>query len=56
MEQLKGFGLDETMIAFVVGLDESIRNGFLSMTTGDLAKLIGRPTTPLAEALAESVR
>jgi NAD(P)H dehydrogenase (quinone) len=55
-EQLKSLGFDETMIAFVVGLDESIRNGFLGMTTGDLAKLIGRPTTPLAEGLAESVK
>ncbi|CAN5253638.1 SDR family oxidoreductase [soil metagenome] len=54
-EQLKGFGLDEGTVGFVVALDGNIRDGLLAVTTGDLARLIGRPTTPLAEGLAEGI-
>jgi len=35
-----------------VALDGNIRDGLLSETSGDLARLIGRATTPLAEGLA----
>jgi NAD(P)H dehydrogenase (quinone) len=52
LEQLKGFGLDEGTAGFVVALDGNIRDGLLAVTTGDLARVIGRPTTPLAEGLA----
>jgi NAD(P)H dehydrogenase (quinone) len=48
---LAGFGLDEGTVGFVVALDGNIRDGLLGVTTGDLARLIGRPTTPLAEGL-----
>lgn len=51
-EQLTGFGLDEGTVGFVVALDGNIRDGLLAETSGDLARLIGRPTTPLAEGLA----
>ncbi len=44
-------GLDEGTAGFVVALEENTRDGLLAETTGDLARLIGRPTTPLAEAL-----
>jgi NAD(P)H dehydrogenase (quinone) len=49
---LAGFGLDEGTVAFLVGLDGNIRDGLLGHTPGDLSRLIGRPTTPLAEGLA----
>jgi NAD(P)H dehydrogenase (quinone) len=49
---LASFGLDEGTIGFVVALDGNIRDGLLAETSGDLARLIGRPTTPLAEGLA----
>ena len=49
---LAGFGLDDGTVGFVVGLDGNIRDGLLGVTTGDLARLIGRPTTPLIEGLA----
>jgi NAD(P)H dehydrogenase (quinone) len=49
---LASFGLDEGTVGFVVALDSNIRDGLLAVTTGDLARLIGRPTTPLAEGLA----
>jgi NAD(P)H dehydrogenase (quinone) len=49
---LGSFGLDESTVNFVVALDGDIRDGLLAETSGDLSRLIGRPTTPLAEGLA----
>jgi NAD(P)H dehydrogenase (quinone) len=49
---LTSFGLDEGTVGFVVALDGNIRDGLLGVTSGDLGRLIGRPTTPLAEGLA----
>ena len=49
---LASYGLDEGTVGFVVALDGNIRDGLLAETSGDLARLIGRPTTPLAEGLA----
>ena len=54
-ELLTSFGLDAGTVGFVVGLDANIRDGLLGETSGDLARLIGRPTTPLAEGLAASL-
>ena len=51
-EMLTGFGLDAGLVGFVVGLDANIRDGLLGATTGDLARLTGKPTTPLAAGLA----
>ncbi|MBF4599663.1 NAD(P)H-binding protein [Frigoribacterium sp. VKM Ac-1396] len=50
-ERLRGAGLDEGTVGFVVALDGNIRDGLLAETSGDLRALIGRPTTPLAEGL-----
>jgi len=50
-DALRGFGLDEGTIGFVVALDGNIRDGLLSETSGDLSRLIGRPTTPLVDGL-----
>ncbi|MET1018199.1 MAG: SDR family oxidoreductase [Leifsonia flava] len=49
---LTGAGLDEGTAGFVVALDQNTRDGLLGETTGDLARLIGRPTTPLLDGLA----
>ncbi|MFI6579245.1 SDR family oxidoreductase [Nocardiopsis sp. NPDC050513] len=48
---LTGAGLDEGTAGFVVALDGNTRDGELAATGGELARLIGRPTTPLAESL-----
>jgi len=48
---LAAAGLDEGTIGFVIALDANIRDGALAETTGDLSRLIGRPTTPLVEGL-----
>lgn len=54
-EILVGAGLPEGFAAILVDVDEAIRRGLLAHTSGDLARLIGRPTTPLAETVAAAV-
>jgi NAD(P)H dehydrogenase (quinone) len=48
-------GLDEGTAGFVTALDGNTRDGLLAGGSGDLARLIGRPTTPLAEGLAAAL-
>jgi NAD(P)H dehydrogenase (quinone) len=48
---LRGAGLDEGTAGFVVALDQGIARGDLADASGDLSRLIGRPTTPLADTL-----
>lgn len=48
---LRDAGLDEGTAGFVAALDAGIKNGALADTDGTLARLIGRPTTPLVEGL-----
>ncbi|MFJ4224283.1 SDR family oxidoreductase [Microbacterium sp. NPDC089695] len=48
---LQAAGLDEGTAGFVVALDAGIAGGALADTDGTLARLIGRPTTPLVEGL-----
>lgn len=44
-------GLDAGTVGFLVSLDGNIRDGLLGEVTGELSRLIGRPTTPLVEGL-----
>jgi len=48
---LQAAGLDAGTAAFVAGIDDAIARGALSQTDGTLARIIGRPTTPLVEGL-----
>ncbi|MCK8466938.1 SDR family oxidoreductase [Microbacterium sp. KSW4-16] len=48
---LRDAGLDEGTAGFVAALDAGIKGGALADTDGTLARLIGRPTTPLVEGL-----
>ncbi|RXR28111.1 SDR family oxidoreductase [Oerskovia turbata] len=48
-------GLDEGTAGFVVALDGNTRDGLLAATSGELSRLLGRPTTPLAEGLRAAV-
>ncbi|CAI9400542.1 SDR family oxidoreductase [Nocardioides sp. T2.26MG-1] len=50
-ELLLSLGLDEGTAGFVVALDQNIGAGLVGATTGDLAKLLGRPTVPLADTV-----
>ena len=52
LEILASVGLDEGTAGFVVALDGDTKAGLLAESSGDLSRLIGRPTTPLAEGLA----
>lgn len=53
-QALTAAGLDEGTAGFVVALDGNIRDGALGDATSTLSDLIGRPTTPLAQGLAEA--
>ncbi|HWC78747.1 MAG TPA: SDR family oxidoreductase [Pseudonocardiaceae bacterium] len=44
-------GVPEATAGFVTALDAQIAEGLLADTTGDLSRLIGRPTTPLADTI-----
>ncbi|MGW2276694.1 SDR family oxidoreductase [Streptomyces sp. NPDC001770] len=54
-EILVGAGLPAGFAEILVDVDEAIGRGLLAGTSGDLARLIGRPTTPLAVTVAEAV-
>jgi NAD(P)H dehydrogenase (quinone) len=49
--ELTAAGLDAGTRGFLVGLDVNIAEGTLAEVTGDLSRLIGRPTTPLVTTL-----
>lgn len=49
---LTGAGLDDQTAAFVVALDANTADGALALTTGDLSRLAGRPTTSLLDSVA----
>ncbi|MET8115104.1 MULTISPECIES: SDR family oxidoreductase [Streptomyces] len=53
---LTGAGLPEPMAAIFAGVDASIEKGELVVTSGDLARLAGRPATPLADAVAAALK
>ncbi|MGW2849160.1 NAD(P)H-binding protein, partial [Streptomyces sp. NPDC001274] len=54
-EILTGAGVPEFFASILVDVDEAIARGRLALTSGDLARLIGRPTTPLAETVSAAV-
>ncbi|MFD5267286.1 SDR family oxidoreductase [Streptomyces sp. NPDC058335] len=53
---LTGAGLPEPFAAILAGVDTSIAKGELVVSTGDLSRLAGRPTTPLSEAIAAALK
>ncbi|MFH9860625.1 NAD(P)H-binding protein [Streptomyces sp. NPDC017202] len=53
---LTGAGLPGPFAAILAGVDASIEKGELVVTTGDLSRLAGRPTTPLSEAIAAALK
>ncbi|MFE7961589.1 SDR family oxidoreductase [Streptomyces cellulosae] len=53
---LTGAGLPEPVAATFAGVDAAIAKGELVVDSGDLSRLIGRPTTPLAEAIAAALK
>ncbi|QQM42786.1 SDR family oxidoreductase [Streptomyces liliifuscus] len=53
---LTGAGLPAPFAAILAGVDASIEKGELVVTTGDLSRLTGRPTTPIAESIAAALK
>lgn len=53
---LVGAGLPEPVAAVYADADAGIAAGALHVTTGDLSRLIGRPTTDYADVVAEAIR
>ncbi|MER6353211.1 SDR family oxidoreductase [Streptomyces sp. NPDC001634] len=53
---LTGAGLPEPFAAILAGVDASIEKGELVVATGDLSRLAGRPTTPIAESITAALK
>lgn len=53
---LTGAGLPEPLAAILAGVDASVEKGELVVDSGDLSRLTGRPTTPLADAIAAALK
>ena len=53
---LTGAGLPEPFAAILAGVDASIAEGQLVVSTGDLSRLSGRPTTPISESIALALK
>jgi NAD(P)H dehydrogenase (quinone) len=53
---LTGAGLPAPVAAVIADVDRAIVEGALYIDTGDLSRLIGRPTTTLAEVVAAALR
>jgi NAD(P)H dehydrogenase (quinone) len=53
---LTGAGLPGPLAGVLAGVDASIEKGELAISTGDLSRLAGRPTTPLADAIAAALK
>jgi NAD(P)H dehydrogenase (quinone) len=51
LQTLIGAGVPEAMAQMAAGADAGIAAGAFAYTNGDLARLLGRPTTPLVEGL-----
>ncbi|GFJ94479.1 hypothetical protein [Phytohabitans rumicis] len=54
-QALVGFGLPEVYAEVLAGCDVSVSKGELFVDTGDLTRLIARPTTPLSTAVATAL-
>jgi NAD(P)H dehydrogenase (quinone) len=53
---LEGVGLDAGTAGFVTALDVATKRGDLFVDSGDLQRLLGRESTPLAEVVAAAVK
>jgi NAD(P)H dehydrogenase (quinone) len=53
---LEGFGLPTSLAQAIAGWDASAAQGALFAEDSELSKLIGRPTTPMSETVAEALR
>lgn len=52
---MKGAGVPDFIIPFLVSIQQGIREGTLEIASNDFEKLLGRPVTPIREALTQIV-
>ncbi|MUG43552.1 SDR family oxidoreductase [Paenibacillus woosongensis] len=52
---MKGAGVPDFLVPFLVGIQQGIREGGLEVESNDFEKLLGRPATPVREALTQIV-
>lgn len=52
---MKGAGLPDFLIPMLVDIQQGIRDGALEIESNDFEKLLGRPITPINEALSQIV-
>lgn len=55
LEILTGAGVPQVFAEILVDVDRAVEHGALARQTGDLARLIGRPTTPIAVTIKEAL-
>jgi NAD(P)H dehydrogenase (quinone) len=55
-QTLIGFGLSEPVAVIIADSDAGIARGDLLSDSGDLSRLLGRPTTTLADAIGQALR
>jgi NAD(P)H dehydrogenase (quinone) len=53
---MKNAGVPDFVIPFLIGIQQGIREGTLEVESDDFEKLLGRPLTPINEALSQIVR
>ena len=53
---LAGAGIPESFVPVLVGVNKAIERGLLAGRGTDLSDLIGRPTTPIADTIAEALK
>ncbi|WP_139488824.1 SDR family oxidoreductase [Brevibacillus dissolubilis] len=53
---MKGAGVPDFVIPILVAIQQGIREGSLEIESNDFEKLLGRPVTPINEALGQLVR
>lgn len=53
---MKGAGVPDFLIPFLVGIQTGIREGTLEIESNDLEKLLGRPVTPISDGLSQIVK
>ncbi|MGW1926300.1 hypothetical protein ACWCQ0_45405 [Streptomyces massasporeus] len=52
---LTGAGVPAPFAEILVDVDRAVEHGALARQTGDLTRLIGRPTTPIAVTIEEAL-
>jgi NAD(P)H dehydrogenase (quinone) len=52
---MKGAGVPEILLPMLVGIQKGIREGTLEVESNDFEKILGRPVTPIQEALTQIV-